>query len=121
MSTRLDDISNVLETPPQVVVSVRYRITAGKTQEFRDLFKSEILPVYKKEKVHVSVLQRGPGANPGDVSLVTGYAKFADMNGGPFLTQKLGQEAPNKVNAKFAGIRSIIEVVVRRRVADLSF
>ena len=121
MNTRLDEISNILDTPPMVLVSVRYRIAPGKNQEFRDLFKSELLPVYKKAKVNVTVNQRGPGGNPGDVTVATGYAKFADMNAGPFLTQQLGQAGADKVNAKFAGIRTTIEVVVRRRLPDLSF
>src|SRR5262249_35355478 len=101
MITRLDDISNVLDPPPAVVVGVRYRIAAGKNQEFHDLFKSDILPVYKKAKVHVTVNRRGPGGNPADYTVVTGYAKFADINGGPFLRQQLGQAAADKINAKF--------------------
>jgi hypothetical protein len=121
MNSRLDDISNVLATPPMVIVSVRYRIATGKLQEFRDLFKSEILPVYKKAKVSVTINQRGPGANPNDLTVVTGYAKYADMNGGPFLVQQLGQAGADKVNAKFAAIRTTVEVVVRRRMTDLSF
>jgi hypothetical protein len=121
MNTRLEDISNVLSTPPEVIVAVRYRIAPGKLQEFRDLVKSDILPVYKKAKVQLTVNQRGPGANATDVTMVTGYAKYADLNGGPFLTQQLGQDAAAKINAKFTGIRTQIEVVVRHRVDDLSF
>jgi hypothetical protein len=121
MSTLLTDLSNQLDPPPVVLVAVRYRIAPGKTQEFRDLVKSEILPVYKKAKVNLAVLQRGPGANPADVVLATGYAKYADINGGPFLVQQLGQAGADKVNAKFTGIRTTIEVGVKRRVPDLSF
>jgi hypothetical protein len=121
MSTRLDDISNVMDTPPTVIVAVRYRIAQGKMQEFRDLFKSELLPVYKKAKVSVTVNQRGPGGNPADVNVVTGYAKYAEMNAGPFLVQQLGQVGADRVNAKFAAIRTTVEVVVRRRVPELSF
>jgi len=43
------------------------------------------------------------------------------MNGGPFLVQKLGQADADRISAKFAGIRTLVEVVVRQRVADLSF
>ena len=73
--TRLADISNVLDTPPNVIVTVRYRIAQGKMQEFRDLVKSDVLPVYKKAKVQLLVSQRGPGGNPNDVTMATGYAK----------------------------------------------
>jgi hypothetical protein len=121
MSIRLDDISNVLDPPPAIIVAVRYRIAPGKNQEFHDLFKSELLPIYKKAKVSVTVNQRGPGGNPADVNVVTGYAKYAEMDGGPFLVQQVGQAAADKINAKFAGIRSTVEVVVRNRVPDLSF
>jgi hypothetical protein len=121
MNTRLADISNPLDTPPMIIVSVRYRSAQGKLQEYRDLFKSEILPVYKKAKVSVTVNQRGPGANPGDVTVVTGYPKYANMDAGPFLVQQIGQAAADRVNAKFAAIRTTIEVVVRRRVPELSF
>ena len=121
MNTRLDDISNVLPKPPEVLVSVRYRIAPGKMQEFRDLVKSDVLPVYKKAKVQLTVNQRGAGANTTDVTMITGYAKYAEMNGGAFLTQQLGADAVSKINAKFIGIRTQIEVIVRHRVDDLSF
>jgi hypothetical protein len=119
MSTLLTDLSNQvirLRSAGRCAIALR-----GKTQEFQSLVKSEILPVYKKAKANLAVLQRGPGANPADVVLATGYAKYADMNGGPFLVQQLGQAGADKVNAKFAGIRTTVEVVVRRRVPDLSF
>jgi hypothetical protein len=121
MNTRFEDASNVLDRPPSVIVSVRYRIAQGKMQQFRDLVKSEILPVYKKASVQLTVNQRGPGANVNEVTMATGYNKYADMNGGGFLAQKLGQAEANRINAKFAGIRTLVEVVVRQRVADLSF
>ena len=62
-----------------------------------------------------------PGANPSDVTVTTGYAKYADLNSGGFLVQQLGQAGADRVNAKFASIRTTIEVVVRHRVDDLSF
>ena len=33
--------------------------------------------------------------------------------------KQLGQDGANKINAKFAGIRTLIEVIVRNRLADL--
>ena len=121
MNTRLDDLTNTVDPQPDVIVSARYRIAPGKMQEFRDLVKAELLPLYKKAKVGLTVHQRGPGGNPGDVNVVTGFAKFADLNGGPFLVQQLGAAGADKVNAKFAAIRTIVEVVTRRRLPDLSF
>src|SRR5258708_21147778 len=120
-ATLLTDLSNQLDTPPDVTVSVRYRITPGKTQEFQDLVKSEILPVYKKAKTNLLVFQRGPGANPADFVMSTGYPKYANMNGGPFLVQHLGQAGAAKVNPKSPRLRTTVEVVARRRVPHLSF
>jgi hypothetical protein len=119
--TRLVDISNVVTTPPEVIVSVRYRIAAGKMPDFIALVKSDVLPVDKKAKVQLVVNQRGPGANAGDVTMSTGYQKYAQMDGGPFLTQQLGADAAANLNAKFASFRTLIEVVVRHRVDDLSW
>ena len=120
--TRMTDLSNVLDASlPSMIVTARYRIAPGKMPDFQSLVKSDILPVYKKAKVSLIVNQRGAGANPNDVTMSTGYSKFADMDGGAFLVKQLGQEGANRVNAKFAGIRTLIEVVVRTRVADLSF
>jgi hypothetical protein len=119
--TRLVDISNVLTTPPKVIVSARYRIAAGKIPDFIALVKSDVLPVYKKAKVQLVVNQRGPGANVNDVTMSTGYQKFAQMDGGPFLTQQLGADGAAKLNAKFASFRTLVEVTVRNRVDDLSW
>jgi len=43
--------------------------------------------------------------------MVTYYSKFADLDGGPVLVKQLGQAGADKVNAKFTGIRTMIEVV----------
>ena len=121
-NNRFADLSNIPDGPPaSVLVTARYRITAGRIQDFQNLVKSDILPVYKKAKVGLIVNQRGVGANPADVTMSTGYSKMADLDGGPFLVKQLGQDGANKINAKFAGIRTLIDVVVRNRVADLSF
>ena len=122
MITRLNEISNVpAGASPDMIVTARYHITAGKLPDYISLMKSDVLPVYKKAKMGLIVNQRGPGANPGDVTVSTAYTKFADMEGGPFLTQQLGQDGAAKLNTKFNGIRTLVEVTVRRKVADLSF
>jgi hypothetical protein len=119
--TRLVDISNVLTPPPEVTVWVRYRIAPGKMDDVIALVKSDVLPLYKKSKTFLVVNRVGPGANTNDVVMVTGYQKYAQMDGGPFLTQQLGADAAAKLNAKFAGMRTMVEVVVRHRVDDLSW
>jgi hypothetical protein len=119
---QLSDISNVVDGPPAaVLVTARYRISPGRLQDFESVVKSDILPVYKKAKVGLLVSQRGVGANPADVAMSTLYNKIADLDGGPFIVKQLGQDGANKINAKFNGVRTLIEVVVRTYVADLSF
>jgi len=68
MSTRWDDASNITETPPNVIVSARYRLAAEKAADIRAIIKSDVLPVYKKGNVYLSVSARGPGANPNDIT-----------------------------------------------------
>jgi len=122
MVTRMDEASNILSAAlPNMLVTARYRIAAGRMPDFVNIMKTDVLPVYKKGKMEMIVNQRGPGANTNEVTVSTAYAKFADMEGGPFLTQQLGREGAAKLNAKFTGIRNIVDVVVRRKVADLSF
>jgi hypothetical protein len=43
------------------------------------------------------------------------------MEAGTVLVQMLGQEAAAKLAAKSASMASLVEVVVRRRVPDLSY
>jgi hypothetical protein len=120
-NTRLTDISNILDAPTEYIVTARYRIAPSKNQDFQALMKSDVLPVYKKAKVSLIVNQRGPGANPNEITMVTGLSKLADLDGGSFMTKQLGADGAAKLNAKFTGIRTLVEVVVRRRVAELSF
>ena len=121
VSTRLADLSNPPETPMDVMVVTRYRIAAGKMADYQSLIKSEVLPVHKKAKVSVTVAQRGFGANHNDVGVAVYYAKMADLDLGAPTTRQLGADGAAKLDAKFVGIRTPIERIVRRRVADLSY
>ena len=122
VSTSIPEISYMPEgPPPAILVQVRYRIAPGKMQDFINLMKSDVLPVYKKANVEVTVRRRSVGANPNDVVMSSALTKYGDLEGGPFLTKQLGAEASNRINAKFTGIRTVMEVVVRRRVDELSF
>jgi hypothetical protein len=80
------------------------------------------MPVYAKAKAAgYSVSRRGPGANTRDRTLVIYADKVAAMEAGTVPTQMLGQEAAAKLIAKGAGLASIVEVVVRRRMPDVSY
>lgn len=119
--TRLADLSNATATPPQGLVSTRVRVTPDKFPMFETLVKTEVLPVWKKANVSLTVSRRGFGANPNDITLSSGFGKFAELDAGNPLVRQLGPEGAAKVLGKFAAIATVIEQVVRTRVADLSF
>ena len=122
MATQQDDLSNlgVSDTPP-IVGYVRIRVAPGKMQEVQSLMKTEVLPIYKKQKVGLVVARRGLGANGNDLGISTSYAKFADLDAGGPLVKELGAEGAGKLLAKFTPMTTVIENVIRTRVADLSF
>lgn len=121
-ATSVPELSNTIDgPPPPIMVQARYRITPGKFDDFAAVMKSDVVPVYKKANMPLTVIRRGVGTNPNDVVISTGYTKMGDWDGRPFLTKTLGQEAAAKINAKFAGSRNLIEVIVRRRMPELSF
>jgi hypothetical protein len=121
LSFRRDEISNLVlnDAPPSIVIQARYRVS--KMQEFINLAKSDLLPVYKNAGVRMTMSLRGVGANPLDVVISTYYKSFAEWGGLSFLEKQLGAEGAAKINAKFAGVRTLVEVVARRRVDGLSF
>lgn len=126
--TRNDDLSILPDpsSPPPVSVTIRRRITPGKTQDYENYIRTELLPVYKKAKAEgkiagYTVGSRGLGAVLGELTTTILYSKFADLEGGNVLTRMLGQEAAQKVTVKATGLSTVVETVARRRVADLSF
>jgi hypothetical protein len=122
LSTLMPDISFTPDQPTApIIASARYRIAAGRLQDFENLVKSELLPIYKKANVGLQVRRRTLGANPNDVVMSTMLMKYADLEGGPFVVKQVGADAAARINDKFKGIRTLIEVTVRSRVADLSF
>ena len=48
-------------------------------------------------------------------------SEYAELDAGSPLLQKLGPDGVNKLLAKFTGISTVIEQIVRARVTDLSF
>ncbi len=126
ISTRQDDLSVLPDTPALVSVTIRRRIAPGKAEELRNYIKNDLLPVYKKAKAEGKIAghqvgNRGLGATLGETTATTYYNKFADLEGGNALVKMLGQAGAAKLNAKAAGLSTIVETVVRRRIADLSF
>ena len=125
---RVNELSSLPDpnAPPLVLVTARVRVAPGRTQDFENYLKTDLVPVYKRAKderkiAGYAVNRRALGANALDRTVTIYYNKFADMDGGPILTRMLGQEAASKLLDKSAGMATLVEQVVRRRVADLSF
>jgi hypothetical protein len=126
VSTRVEDSTSMPKTAPAVWTSARYRVNPGKNQDYENFLKTDIMPVYAKAKAAgkitgYSLSRRGPGANTRDRTMVTYSDKIASMEAGTALTQMIGQEATAKLMAKGASLASLVEVVVRKRVPDLSY
>jgi len=126
VSTRVDELSSVPKNPAPIWVSVRYRVAPAKGPDYENYLKTDIVPVYAKAKeagkiAGYSVARRGPGAETRDRTTVIYSNKIGDMEGGNTLTQMLGAEAAAKLAAKGASLAAVVEVVVRRRVPDLSY
>lgn len=127
MSNRIDDL-NIPAGNALVMRSAVRRAAPGKMQEYLSHQRADILPVMKKAKADgkiagAGVSTRGVGAGADEVVVTTYYNKFADMDTTPAgpLAQVLGAEAAAKINAKGAGLSTPVQVIIRRRMADLSY
>jgi hypothetical protein len=114
------------KNPPAVWTTIRYRVAAGKGQDYESYLRTDIIPIYAKAKTAekiagYSVARRGPGANTRDRTTVIYTDKVASLEAGTVLVQMLGQEGAAKLTAKAASLASMVEVVVRRRVPDVSY
>lgn len=121
--TELTSLGNTVPgaPTPAMIVSTRIRVAPGRMQDVQNLIKSDVLPVYQKVKVPLTVNLRGMGANPNDIVVTSPIAKYAEFDAGSPLERSLGQEGMAKLLAKFTGLVTPIETIVRTRVADLSF
>jgi len=98
----------------------------GKQAEYLDYIKNDMLPVMKKAKAAgkiagYTVSIRGVGAAAGELTTTTYYNKFADLDAGNPAIAVAGEAAATAMTAKAATLATNVQVMVRRRVADLSF
>jgi hypothetical protein len=121
--TELTSISNIIPNspPPAKIVSTRIRIAPGRMQDFQNLVKTDILPAFQKAKLSNTISNRGMGANPNDVVVTSPLSKYAELDAPSPLERALGQEGLAKLLPKTIGLLTVIETIVRTRVADLSF
>ena len=98
----------------------------GKGPDYLNYIKSDMLPVMKKAKdagkiAGYTVSARGVGAAAGELTTTTYYNKFADIDAGNPAIAVVGDAAATALTAKGAALATNVQVIVRRRVADLSF
>ena len=123
--TRADD----LRIPEGDAVAVRtsvVHVAAGKQGDYLNYIRTEVLPAMKKAKAAgkiagYNVSTRGVGSQAGEITTTTYYSKFADIEQGSPVVQVLGQAAADAITAKGNALASPVQVIIRRRVADLSF
>jgi hypothetical protein len=106
---------------PALGVFTRVRVATGRLEDYEAFLKGEILPIYKKADVGLTVTRRGLGANANDVIQISWLTKMADIDLGSPITRALGPAGAAKLLAKTAGMGTLVEQVVRRRVPDLSY
>jgi hypothetical protein len=125
MTNRVDSLTIPDANAPVWRIAVR-RALPGKMQDYVAYYRSEVLPGLQKAKASgkiagSTIAIRGAGATSGEFTTVTYYAKFADLEAGDPLVQALGREAADRINAKSAQFATNTQVIIRRRIADLSF
>ena len=106
---------------PTLGVFTRVRVATGRLEDYEAFLKGEILPIYKKADVGMTVSRRGLGANSNDVIQISWLSKMADIDVESPITRALGPAGAAKLLAKTAGMATLVEQVVRRRVLDLSY
>lgn len=108
------------EAPKLAVVSW-VRVAPGRTTEFENLVKSDVLPVIRKAGLKgYYVDQTILGGNAGEYITVGLNDSFADLGKGEPLARVLGQDGANKLRQKFAGIITNVERHVYGFVPELS-
>lgn len=121
LATTVGSLSNPADKTLPIRVYSRYRISPGKTAEYENYIKTEVLPHYKKAGVVMSFGRRGFGAPAaGEVVISTQYENFAALEGGPPLRKILGEDAYAKLQSKAIGLRVLMDTIVRRHRPDLS-
>jgi hypothetical protein len=122
---RVDDLAipqgNAIASRTQVL-----RPAPGKTQDYLSYLRADVLPAMKKAKADgkiagYAVSTRGVGAQAGEMTTTTYYNKFADLDAGNPVALALGAAAAAPIGAKGAALATNVQVIIRRRVADLSF
>jgi len=125
MTNRVDDL-DIPAGNALVMRTLVRRVPPGRTQDYVSFYRSDIFPALKKAKADgkiagATIAIRGMGAQANEVTTTEYYNKFADMDAGNPVLAVVGAEANAKLNAKSAPLATNVQVILRRRIADLGF
>jgi hypothetical protein len=122
LATALPDLSNPSDNKaPAVVQYLRLHITAGKMQEYQELYKTEVVPALKKAAAYVNVASRRLGTDGLDLTFETPMNKFAELDAPPALVGSLGPEGAARLTAKLNGLATVVENTIWVRENNLSY
>lgn len=125
MTNRVDDL-DIPAGNALVMRTVVRRVPPGRAQDYISFYRSDIFPALKKAKVDgkiagATIAIRGMGAQANEVTTTEYFNKFADVDAGSPVAAVVGAEANAKLNAKSAPLATTVQVILRRRMADLGF
>jgi hypothetical protein len=110
-----------------VRTTVTYRVNSGGADAYRDFVREQLLPLNQKAVADgliagygVSITGQG-SPEPGLWNHTTYRANMAALDAPGLAGQVLGEAAADNLGAAAGRLRTIVRVVVRRRVPELSF
>jgi hypothetical protein len=122
LSTALPELSNPPDDKaPPIIQFLRLHIGAGKMEEYKQVYKSEVVPALKKAGAYVNVASRRLGTDGLDLTFETPLKSFADLDAPPALLRSLGSEGAARLTAKLNGLATVVENTIWVRENDLSF
>jgi hypothetical protein len=117
----LSHMGNMTEMPPLAVVAT-VTVIPGRTQDFENLIKSDVLPACKKANATAYfVSQTILGGDISQYTTVTVYKSFAEIGAGSPLLKGMGEAGYERFLRKTLGIVQKAERAVYRYNPDLSF
>ena len=125
MTNRVDDL-DIPAGNALVMRTVVRRVPPGKAQDYVSFYRADVFPALKKAKAEgkiagATIAIRGAGAQANELTTTEYFNKFADLDAGSPVAAVVGPEANAKINAKGTPLATTVQVIIRRRMADLSF
>ena len=118
----MEDVSINKGAPGTLWIQTRTFLNPGKFPEYQAWLKNDYKPALEKAGVTQFRVSRPIfGVPGGEIQTIVMLKNFAEIDGGPILTQKLGADAARALNAKTNGlVRAATTNLIRVR-ADLSY